>query len=286
MKMPSQTTAQRIALLIGFMLYFTPSAFADLALDLEDYRSQKAALEAEIKRLDQRIKSTDSLAMEEKKRSQVLQDRYQTDLKRRRAELDSLQSNIRKQASELQNARNLQARAQSKSDNVKAYRNVLGKILAEMCGEFENLVTQTLPWDREDRVARIQALRRDLEAESAGAEEGFSRLRTLYAEEIRFGDEIAVSNRPITRMDGETVNARILRIGNQWMVYQDDEALRFGVLRRSIAPNGNTNYEWREDLGFEEKQAIKLAIDVKLARKPPQMVSLPLSLSISKTNEK
>ncbi len=267
------------------MLCLAPCAFADIASDLEDYRSQKAALEAEIKRLDQRIKSTDSLSKEEKKRSQVLQSRYQADLLRRRAELDSLQANIRKQAGELQSERNRQARAQSASDHIKAYRNAMGKILAEMCLELENLVAQTLPWDREDRVARIQALRRDLETESAGTEEGFSRLRSLYAEEIRFGDEVVVVSRPMVRKDGETVNARVLRIGNQWMVYQDDEALRFGVLQRSIGSDGNTNYEWREDLNFEEKQAVKLAVDVKLARKPPQMVSLPLSLSISKPEE-
>ncbi|MCL2261299.1 MAG: DUF3450 domain-containing protein [Fibromonadales bacterium] len=273
------TTTQRIALLFSFMLCFAPLAFAtELASELEDYRSQKAALEAEIKRLDQRIKSTDSLAKEERKRSKVLQGRYQADIERRRGELDSLHANIRKQAAELQAMRNRQARAQSTSDNVKAYRNALSKILVEMCSDFENLVAQTLPWDRENRVARIQALRRDLESGSAEAEEGFSRLRALYVEEIRFGDEIVIVNRPITRRDGETINARILRIGNQWMVYQDDEALRFGVLQR--------NYEWKEDLSFDEKQAVKLAIDVKLARKPPQMVSLPLSLSISATEEK
>jgi predicted nucleic acid-binding Zn-ribbon protein len=255
------------------MLCFAPCAFASQDLDLEDYRSQKAALETEIKRLDQRIKSTDSLAKEEKKRSKVLQGRYQADLERRRAELDSLQANIRRQAAELQAVRNRQARAQNASDNVKAQRNALGKILVEMCSEFEKLVAQTLPWDRENRVARIQALRRDLESGNAEAEEGFSRLRAFYAEEIRFGDEIVVVNSLVTRRDGETVNARILRIGNQWMVYQDDDALRFGVLQR--------NYEWREDLSLEEKQAVKLAIDVKLARKPPQMVSLPLSLIIS-----
>jgi len=278
--MSSQTTTtQRIALLFSFMLCFAPFAFAtELASELEDYRSQKTALEAEIKRLDQRIKSTDSLAKEERKRSKVLQGRYQADIERRRGELDSLHANIRKQAAELQAMRNRQARAQSTSDNVKAYRNALSKILVEMCSDFENLVAQTLPWDRENRVARIQALRRDLESGSAEAEEGFSRLRALYVEEIRFGDEIVIVNRPITRRDGETVNARILRIGNQWMVYQDDEALRFGVLQR--------NYEWKEDLSFDEKQAVKLAIDVKLARKPPQMVSLPLSLSISATEEK
>ncbi len=268
-------TSKQLPVFLALALCLAPCAFADISSDIEDYRSQKIALESEIKKLDLRIKSTDSLTKEEKKRLQVLQNRYQSDLARRRTELDSMNVNMQKQAAELQAERNRSARAQSTSDNIKAYRNALGKILAENCSDLEKLVSRSLPWEKEERVARVQALRRDLETGAASAEEGFSRLRSLYSEEIRFGDEVVLANKPIVRSDGETVNARILRIGNQWIVYQDDEGLRFGVLQRK-----EDGYEWREDLSFEEKQAVKLAIDVKLARKPPQMVSLPVSLSI------
>ena len=39
-------------------------------------------------------------------------------------------------------------------------------------------------------------------------------------------------------------------------------------------------YEWNEELNLEERAAVKLAIDVKQAKKPPQIVKLPVSLSV------
>lgn len=256
-------------------------AYADLTSDLDDYRAQKAAVETDIKKLDQRIRLTDSLTQDETRRSAVLQGRYEADLQRRKGELDSMQVKMQRTAAELQKERNAQSAAQIASDNTKAYRAALGKNLAGLALQLENTVAQTLPWDREDRVERVRALRRDLEGGVAVAEEGFSRLRALYAEEIRFGDETVLATRPLVRKNGETINAKLLRIGNQWMVYQDDEALRFGVLQRAVGKDGKTTYAWREDLSFEEREAVKLAVDVKLARKPPQMVSLPLSLSLA-----
>jgi hypothetical protein len=44
--------------------------------------------------------------------------------------------------------------------------------------------------------------------------------------------------------------------------------------------NGKVNYEWNEDLNLEERAAVRLAIEVKQAKKPPQIVNLPVSLSV------
>ena len=44
--------------------------------------------------------------------------------------------------------------------------------------------------------------------------------------------------------------------------------------------NGKVNYDWNEDLNLEERAAVRLAIDVKQAKKPPQIVNLPVSLSV------
>jgi len=49
---------------------------------------------------------------------------------------------------------------------------------------------------------------------------------------------------------------------------------------RKLGKTGKVEYTWKEDLNFDERTAIKLAIEVKMARKPPQMVRMPLSLSI------
>ena len=75
------------------------------------------------------------------------------------------------------------------------------------------------------------------------------------------------------------MNASILRIGNQWMVYVDENGSVYGRLERKIE-NGNVVYEWNENLNLEERAAVKLAIEVKQAKKPPQIVNLPVSLSV------
>ena len=194
-------------------------------------------------------------------------------------------------AAELQTERNKQARAKNKSDNVAAKRKALREELAGISKRLEAQVAQTLPWERESRLDRVKSLTRDIESGNASEEEAFSRLKSLVAEETKFGDEVAIINSPLTRKDGELINAAILRIGNQWMVYSDDNGTVFGVLVRKMVDgkivyewnedlNGKIVYEWNEDLNLEERAAVKLALDVKQAKKPPQVVKLPVSLSV------
>ena len=110
-------------------------------------------------------------------------------------------------------------------------------------------------------------------------EEAFSRMKSLVNEEIKFGDEVSVVNSPLTRKNGEIVNATILRIGNQWMVYVDENGASYGRLERKLE-NDKIVYAWNEELNLEERAAVKLAIEVKQAKKPPQIVNLPVSLSV------
>ena len=49
--------------------------------------------------------------------------------------------------------------------------------------------------------------------------------------------------------------------------------------------NGKVKYDWYEALTLSERDAVKFAIDVKQARKAPQMVTLPLSLSVLREGE-
>jgi hypothetical protein len=63
------------------------------------------------------------------------------------------------------------------------------------------------------------------------------------------------------------------------MVYSDENGTVFGTLVRKVE-NGKVSYEWNEDLNLEERAAVRLAIEVKQAKKPPQIVNLPVSLSV------
>ena len=261
------------------ILVFSVSAFADRDAEIRDLKLEKEKLNSEIQKLNRQIASTDSLLKADDSRYMTLQGRYKADTERRRSEIDSLNAKIRNVAGQLQEERGKQARAKNKSDNVAAKRKALRAELAGISKRLEAQVAQTLPWERESRLDRVKSLTRDIESGNASEEEAFSRLKSLVAEETKFGDEVAIINSPLTRKDGELINAAILRIGNQWMVYSDDNGTVFGTLVRKVE-GGKVVYEWNEDLNLEERAAVKLAIDVKQAKKPPQVVKLPVSLSV------
>lgn len=254
-------------------------AFADRDAEIRDLKLEKDKLNSEIQKLNRQIASTDSMLKADDSRYKTLQARYKADTERRRSEIDTLNAKIKNVAAELQTERNKQARAKNKSDNVASKRKALREELAGISKRLEAQVAQTLPWERESRLDRVKSLTRDIESGNASEEEAFSRLKSLVAEETKFGDEVAIINSPLTRKDGELINAAILRIGNQWMVYSDDNGTVFGTLVRKMV-DGKIVYEWNEDLNLEERAAVKLALDVKQAKKPPKVVKLPVSLSV------
>jgi DNA repair exonuclease SbcCD ATPase subunit len=254
----------------------------------DDFEQQRDALLAEkqniqndIKKINTQIAQTDSLSRAEQKFGKEQQARQKADIERRQSEIEELKQKLSELNSEMQKEKNSISASQTQIENINATRKALGAQLATHCRQLENFIKTSLPWNTEVRLERTYALCQDLESGSATIEEGFARLRAIYAEEIRFGDEVQISNRAITRNNGEIVNANVLRIGNQWIVYQDEAGILYGILNRKIDNAGGYEYKWREDLSFEERQAVKTAIDVKLSRKPPQLVKLPLSLSIN-----
>jgi len=260
-------------------LIFASVSFADVDSDIRDLQLQKETLQSEIQKLNAQISSTDSMLKADDRRFKTLQERFKANSERRKAEIDSLNAKIKNVAADLQSERSKQARAKNRSENVKAKRKAISLALVAISKQLESQIEQTIPWERETRLDRAKALSRDLESGNASAEEGFSRLKALIAEEIKFGDEVAIINSPLTRKNGELINAQILRIGNQWMVYGDDNGTVYGALVRKIV-NGKVSFEWNEDLNLQERSAVKFALDVKQAKKPPQMVTLPVSLSI------
>lgn len=278
----------KIVLSLGLLL--SAFAFADTDSDIRDLKLEKEKLNSEIQKLNKQISATDSMLRADDARQKTLQERYKADVERRKAEIDSLNAKIRNVASQLQNERAKQASAKNRSEDVKARRKALNETLVMLSKRLEKQIEQTIPWERDVRLDRAKSLTRDLESGNAAEEEGFSRLKSLIAEETKFGDEVSVVNSPLTRKNGELVNAQILRIGNQWMVYSDENGTMFGSLvRKNVLVDcgegskcETVTYEWNEDLSLAERSAVKFAIDVKLAKKPPQVVKLPVSLSIVK----
>ena len=238
-----------LAHLMLFVLLFSGVALADRDAEIRDLKLEKEKLNSDIQKLNRQIASTDSMLKADDSRYKTLTQRYKADTERRRSEIDTLNNKIKAVAGELQTERNKQARAKNRSDNVAAKRKALRAELAGISKKLETQVAETLPWERESRLDRVKSLTRDIESGNASEEEAFSRLKSLIAEETKFGDEVAIINSPLTRKNGELINASILRIGNQWMVYSDENGTVFGTLVRKVE-NGKVNYDWNEDLNL------------------------------------
>ena len=270
--------------ILWLLVCLSVSSMADLNSEIRDLENQKVVLNNEIKKISSKIKEAEKWSKEDANRYSTLEKRYRDDLSRRSLEIDSLNTKIKRIAEQVQAEKSKQSMAKNRADRVKSKREASLALMAEQCKKLEQQVEQTLPWDKETRLERVRSLLRDIQTKNASEEEAFSRLKVLIQEEIRFGDEVVIVNAPLTRNNGEVINARILRIGNQWMVYTDDNSAVYGVLKRTIE-NGKVKYDWYEALTLSERDAVKFAIDVKQARKAPQMVTLPLSLSVLREGE-
>ncbi len=252
---------------------------ADAAPRLES-EIQKARADVEkskkdVQKAEVDLRKTDSLVRDENDRAAAAEQRAAKDRERREKENAALQARVQETQAKVDQERAGASRKQNDEDEIKSRQKRLSLLLAGYCDSLARRIEGGLPWDNETRLDRVRSLKKDLEAGSATVDEGFARLNALLKDEAKSGDEIALFNKPIARKNGETVNAQVLKIGNQWLAYMDEEGKRFGILERK--PGGA--WEWREDPGFEEKNRIKAAIEIKASKRPPSLAVLDLGIA-------
>lgn len=260
---------------LGLLAWAAAAAMGqDLQEDIQKARADIAKARKEIQRADLEIRRTDSLLRDEAARAGETEERQAKDRERRDKEIATLQNRLKESQGRIDAERNSLARHQNAIDEIKSREKQLARGMAAWCDSLSARVEGMLPWDNQARLDRIQALKRDLEAGSASAEEGLTRLSAILKEEAKAGDEIALFNRPVPRRSGEMINAQVLRLGNQYLVYMDEDGKRFGILERKGGA-----WEWREELAFGEKNRVKEAIEVKGSKRPPSLVVLDLGLA-------
>lgn len=245
-----------------------------------DLRLEKEKLEADIRKIDRQVITTDSLTQLEAKRFEEKKLRQAEAFKQKQVELDTLAKQLKSLQVQIQSESFKQSSYKIKTENLSLRLQSLGQALAKKVEEFALVVESGIPWDLEERVARIRALKRDLELETASVEEGVSRLAGIVRAEIKFNDEIVLAERSIARNNGELVNVQMLRLGNLWMVYMDPSAKMYGRLMKQSTEQG-VQYIWDEDLDFAQRKSIREAIEIKMAKRAPELILLPLSISLT-----
>jgi hypothetical protein len=270
------------AAMIAASLAWSPAPHAQdadsaprLEADLQKARTDVEKAKKDLQKADADLRRTDSLLRDENDRAAAAEQRAGKDRERREKENAALQARVQETQAKIDQERAGSGRKQNDEDEIKSRQKRLSLVLAGYCDSLARRIESGLPWDNETRLDRVRSLKKDLEAGSATVDEGFARLNALLKDEAKGGDEIALFNKPIARKNGETVNAQVLKIGNQWLAYMDEEGKRFGVLERK--PGGA--WEWREDPGFEEKNRIKAAIEIKGSKRPPSLAVLDLGIA-------
>ena len=271
-----------LCIALGLSILVLGSATAqtqDPAEDAARLKSDIARLKKEVQHADADLQRTDSLTRDENAAAAQNLDRWKRDKERRDKENAALAARIQETRSKISAEQGRMQGYLNGVEEIKAHDKSLLKIFSGLADSLLTRVEAGLPWDVETRKDRILSLKRDLEAGSSTPDEAFTRLSAILKEEIKSGDEVALFNRPLTRQNGEVVNAQILKLGNQALMYMDEEGKNFGVLERHFE-KGTPAYVWREDLSFEEKNAVKLALTVKAGREAPQLVPLSLALTL------
>ena len=241
--------------------------------------SQIASIKNDIKSLEKQIAFTDSMKSVEAELFKKSQSRFQGDMKSRKKELQDLKNSLNKTASKVRSVNNDIAQSEMKIESIKAQQSQIRETLAKGCEKLMQSISQSLDWKRTERSNRVQSLLQDLKTKNASLEEGLSRLSNLYQEAIEFGDKVEYTEEPVIRTNGDVVNGKVIRIGNQALAYMGDEEKNFGILfpTKPGKKSNSTeiNYEWKETFTFQERNMIRKAIDVKSAKKPPQLITLP-----------
>ena len=273
--------ARKIFVAVGFFAGLAMAQVRDPAEEVARLKADVARLKKEVRHADADLQRTDSLIREENAAAAQNLERWKRDKERRDAENRALTSRLQQSRAKIAAEQSRMRGYGNGVEEIKAHDKSLLKLFSGIADSVLARVESGLPWDVETRRDRILSLKRDLEAGSSTPDEAFGRLAAILKEEIKNGDEVALFNRPLTRQNGEVVNAQILKLGNQALMYMDEEGKKFGVLEKRFEKHfekGKWVWTWREDPGFEEKNAIKLALMEKAGREAPQLVPLSLSL--------
>lgn len=241
-------------------------------------------LKAEVDRAEADIRRTDSLAGEERAAAARNHERLTRERDRREKENRALQQRVAETRTRIASERARGEGYASAEAELKAREETLLTFFTAVADSMRARVESGLPWDTETRSDRILSLRRDLESGTATPDEAFARLLALLREETKSGDEVTLLNRPLTRQNGEVVNAQVLKLGNQGIVYIDDEGKKFGILEPRVDSSG-TAWVWREELSLGERTAVKRAVAVKGGREAPQLAPLTVPLAGLETVE-
>ncbi|MBN2038971.1 MAG: DUF3450 family protein [Spirochaetes bacterium] len=251
-------TAYLLILLLATALY---------AEDDKNYLLRKKIQESK-----QKIERLNKLTEETDKRIKDLSESHAKRIKKRTSDISELGSEIRVLEKELRNAKLQNSTLKNSVKDFElqfaSYRNSIEKNMEKSRQSIRN----NIPYNIEERNTNISKLISETEFESITPEEIFNRYYNFLNRELATGMDSEVYSKG---------NIKYLRIGWILLCYSDDQGKEAGILVKK-----NNKWEWKTDIDFSTRKAIRDSIKMVEGKKAPDLMEFPVPLSLLKETAK
>ncbi len=249
-------------IMILFLIINTASADED-----KNFILRKKLIEAKkkIEEYNSKISDTDKRIKEFQESHIKRIEKRESDIKRLNAEATRLERELKDE--KFQN-RTLKRSIKNYDIQFSLYRD---KVKSYM-DSYKKSIKAGFPYNQEERTTNISRLITDTEFASIAPEEIFNRYYNFLNRELLIGLDSEVYAKE---------NIKYLRIGWIILAYSDDQGKEVGILTKK-----NGKLEWKTDLDFAMRKAIRDSMKMVEGKKAPDLMDFPIPLSLIRESVK
>jgi len=159
------------------------------------------------------------------------------------------------------------ARLMEELDEVEVVRRSIVPLMVEMVDVLDRFIALDQPMLKEERLARLEELKRNLSRSDVEIAERYRRVIEAYQIEAEYGQTIEAYEGPLS-LAGRELTVDYLRVGRVSLYYLSLDRKTGGIWD----PVSN---DW-VNLGESELDALDFAVRVARKQAPPNLVPLPL----------
>lgn len=229
---------------------------------VDDREARKANLEDEVDELKQKVK-------DEKKYFANFQQGKEKLLEQKIEEQKSLGIEISSYSREVAQLKREIREIELKLKRIQNNRERINQTIKKLAVSIVQKIDKGIPFEKNRRMAILNALILDIENGKSSASESFIRLMTFLNSEDLIGFDSQVLEQSV-KIGGQYVTASVMRIGRIYFAAQTER----GTYLYQKTEEG---YILDEDtpLDFVQRRNIDLAIKIIQGKKPPKLVKLP-----------
>ncbi len=236
-----------------------------------------SGLNRQIRRVEKETDREKKLHKAEKQKAKSFEQRKKQKLKALVTQKGEMQSQIKKLKVRLSQLKGQKYAVKNQTKQLKNKRMAVSQHLVQKIDGLIVYFKQDFPYQRQRNLDNLSSLKKELQEEIIGPEEGMNRLFTLLSTAISNGYETQVYSDFYTDKSGKTIEGKFLRMGTVLSVFVSMDGNTVAYLTHP-----DSTYQWNEEMNLELKQNIKEAIKISEGKAAPSLVLLPFSAPTEK----